>query len=103
MSTQPAIYFVKVGFGPRIGCAWLERNAEATDRATLIRDIIDTQITDVMQILCVEDGLATDVTEEIAMAVADWSAQKCEPLHQKVIDWVHDFGSAAVARELRAA
>lgn len=101
--SQTVTHFVKCNFGPRIGHVWIERNAEATDRATLIRDIIDTQISDVIQILCVEDGLATDVTEEIAMAVADWSAKKCEPLHQKVIDWVHDFGSAAVARELQAA
>ena len=103
MTHQPAIYFVKCNFGRQLGHAWIERGADATDRATLIRDIIDTQITDVLQILCVEDGLATDVTEEIALEVANWSATKCEPLHQKVIDWVHDFGSAAVARELQAA
>lgn len=99
--SKPAEFFVKCQHGRRT--FWAERDGDAMDRATLIADIIATQITDVVQILCVEDGCATDVTEEIAMAVADWSAAKCEPLHQKVIDWVHDFGSAAVARELKAA
>ena len=36
-------YLVLDYFGGRLGCAWRETDAESSDRATLIRDLLDVQ------------------------------------------------------------
>ncbi len=103
--TSQTIYFVKCSFGPQIGQAWIEREADATGKAALMHDLINLQIENPLQILAVDvrDGISSDVTEDIAREIADWSSSKSEPLAQSLINFIHDNVGAAFARELKAA
>lgn len=102
---QSALYFVKCDFGPRIGHSWIERHVNETGRSTLINDLIGGQIENPLQILEADptEGTCRDVTEDVAKALADWSASKCEPLHRPLIDFIHDNAGAAWTRSLRVA
>jgi hypothetical protein len=100
MNTAPA-YFVKVDLG-KLGAVWLERNVNETDRETLIRDLIDGQIEDPLQVIEVEiGGMAVDVSESIAREIAD--RVQNDPISEALIAFVHDNASPALARELRSA
>lgn len=104
MTSQTA-YFVKCSFG-KAGQAWIERDADlATSKATLMHDLIALQIENPLQIIAVDvaDGISSDVTEDIARELADWSSSKCEPLAQSLIDFIHDNAGSQFARELKAA
>jgi hypothetical protein len=103
--TSQTIHFVLAHFGKDIGAAWVERSVNETDRATTIRDLIDMQIENPLQIIEVDvkDGTSRDVTEDVAREIADWSGAKCEPLHQSLIDFIHDHAGSQLARELQAA
>jgi len=103
--TSQTIYFVKCSFGPRIGQAWIERDAEATGKSALMHDLISMQIENPLQILEVEptEGTSRDVTEDVARDLADWAGAKCEPLPHSLIDFIHDNAGDACARELQAA
>ena len=61
------IYLVLDDFG-RLGRAWRETDARATDRDVLIRDLLDGQYRDPVRIAAFNtvEGWSRDVTEEIA-------------------------------------
>jgi hypothetical protein len=95
---------VKCSFG-KAGHAWIERNVNDTSRSTLINDLIGGQIENPLQILEVDpaEGTCRDVTEDVAKALADYSASKCEPLPAR---WWISFtmnAGAAWARPLKVA
>lgn len=101
---QSALYFVKCSFG-KAGHAWIERNVNDTSRSTLINDLIGGQIENPLQILEVDpaEGTSRDVTEDLAKALADYCASKCEPLHRPLVDFIHDNAGAAWARRIKVA
>jgi hypothetical protein len=87
----------------RIDCGEYGKDIiERTDRDILIRDLIAGQIEDPLQIIeCEVGGMCSDVSEEIARAVADRAQD--EPLPQSLINFIWDAASPALARELRSA
>ena len=101
MNTAPA-YFVKVDLG-KLGAVWLERNVNELDRETLIRDLIDGQIEDPLQVIEVDlaDGTSRDVSEDIARAIAD-RVQRDE-ISRSLHSFIWDNAGASLARELRVA
>jgi hypothetical protein len=100
--SAPAIYFVKVDLG-KLGAVWLERNVNETGRETLIRDLIDGQIEDPLQVIEVDtdEGTSRDVSADIAEEIA--ARVQRDPIAKSLIAFVHDNASPALARELRAA
>ena len=61
-------YLVLEDFGARLGCAWRETDAEATDRETLIRNLMDGQYGHPVRIVAFNtaEGWSRDVTVDIA-------------------------------------
>jgi hypothetical protein len=101
MSPRP-LYFVLASFG-NAGTAWVERDPNDCDRETTIRDLIDGQIEDPLQVIEVDpdEGTSRDVSEDIAREIAD--RVRREPIPQALINFIWDAASPALARELRAA
>ncbi len=97
--TRP-VYFIKADYG-KLGSAWVERDANETDRETTITDLLRAQIDRPLEVWCADDGCWTDVSEDIAREIAGRSQR--DPLPQPLIDFIHDHAGAALARELRAA
>ena len=62
------VYLVLDGFGARLSRAWRETDEEATDRETLIRDLMDDQCRHPARIVAFNtvDGWSRDVTMDIA-------------------------------------
>lgn len=72
------IYFVQVqGKSCRY---WVERDPASMDFNSTIEDIADGQIEDMVQVLEVADGVATDVTDKVSRAVMTKWAHEGEPL-----------------------
>jgi hypothetical protein len=61
-------YLVLEDFGARLGYAWRESDAEATDRETLIRNLMDGQYGHPVRIVAFNttEGWSRDVTKDIA-------------------------------------
>ena len=61
-------YLVLEDFGDRLGLAWRETDAEATDRETLIGNLIDGQYRHPVRIVVFNtaEGWSRDVTKDIA-------------------------------------
>jgi hypothetical protein len=61
-------YLVLEDFGARLGQAWRETDAEATDRETLIRNLMDGQYRHPVRIVAfnTSEGWSRDVTKDIA-------------------------------------
>jgi hypothetical protein len=61
-------YLVLEDFGARLGRAWRETDAEATDRETLIRNLMDGQYGHPLRIVAFNtvEGWSRDVTKDIA-------------------------------------
>jgi hypothetical protein len=66
--TSHDTYLVLENFGGRLGRAWRETDEEATDRATLIRNLIDSQYRSPVRIVAFNttEGWSRDVTMDIA-------------------------------------
>ncbi len=61
-------YLVLDDFGGRLGRAWRETDEQATDRQTLIRDLMDGQYGHPARIVALNsaEGWSRDVTKDIA-------------------------------------
>ena len=61
-------YLVLDDFGEKLGCSWRETDANATDRETLIRDLIDGEYTHPTRIVAFNtaEGWSRDATVDIA-------------------------------------
>jgi hypothetical protein len=77
MRTSPSIaphgpeqdtYLVLDDFGGRLGRAWRETDENATDRETLIRDLVEGQFNGPIRIVAINtaEGWSRDVTVDIA-------------------------------------
>lgn len=99
---MPALHFILADFGS-LGTAWVERDPNDMDRETTIRDLMSMQIDKPLRVLEVDpaEGTSRDVSEDIAREIADRTQR--DPLHQPLIDFIHDHAGAALARELKAA
>jgi hypothetical protein len=66
-SAEPDVYLVLDNFGQRLGRAWRETSEEATDRATLLRDLLSGQFSDPVRIVAfnAEQRWSEDVSTEI--------------------------------------
>src|SRR5262245_5971464 len=62
------IYMVLDDYGHRLGRAWPEMEEEDTDRATLLRHLMEGQYTNPIRIVSfnTSEGWSTDASEEIA-------------------------------------
>jgi hypothetical protein len=76
----PDVYLVLDDFGGRIGRAWREMEEEATERATLIRDLLEGQYSDPVRIVAfnTSEGWSRDASEEIATELLDRCADRGE-------------------------
>lgn len=102
MTNQNTFHFILADFG-KLGTAWVERDPNDMDRETTIRDLMGMQIDRPLSVIEVNisEGTSRDVSEDIAREIAG-RAQR-DPLHQPLIDFIHDNAGAPLARELRAA
>src|SRR6476619_3905916 len=66
--TSHDTYLVLEDFGGRLGRAWRETDEQATDHATLIRNLIDDQYRSPVRIVVFNtaEGWSRDVTKDIA-------------------------------------
>ncbi len=85
-ATQTARYFVFTRHGRAI--VSVERDCDAMDRATTVRDLIDGQIEDVTAVWCAEDSRFYDASEEIAQAIADEAAKHGIELGQPLLAFI---------------
>jgi hypothetical protein len=62
------VYIVLEDFGTALGCAWCETAEEDSDRATLIRHLLDGQLENPARIVAFNtaEGWSRDVTVDIA-------------------------------------
>jgi hypothetical protein len=74
------IYFVLDDFGGKLGRAWRETNEGETDRATLIRYLLEGQYNCPVLIVAfnLAEGRARDVTEDIANELLKLCAERDE-------------------------
>jgi hypothetical protein len=65
---QQDTYLVLDDFGARLGRSWRETDEDATDRATLIRDLLADQYRNPVRIVAFNtaEGWSRDVTRDIA-------------------------------------
>ena len=68
MSADNDVYLVLEDFGGRLGCAWCETAEEDTDRATLMRHLLEGQYEHPARIIAFNtaEGWSRDVTADIA-------------------------------------
>ena len=71
-------YLVMEDFGARLGCAWRETDAAATDRETLIPNLMDGQYGHPLRIVAFNtaEGLSRDVTKDIADELPSWNTTR---------------------------
>jgi len=74
------VYLVLDDFGSRLGRSWRETDEADTDRATLIRYLLEGQYSSPVRVIAFNtaEGWSRDVTEEIAAELAKaWLAKAC--------------------------
>ena len=88
------IYLVLDDFGDRLGWAWPETDVAHTDRATVIRHLLEGQYSSSVRIVAFNtaEGWSRDVTEDIAAELAQASADRGEtPV--SIADFIDDHAS----------
>jgi hypothetical protein len=77
--TNRQVYLVLDDFGGRLGRAWRETNEE-TDRATIIRYLLDSQYINPVRIVAFNtaEGWSRDVSSEIAGELVERCAERGE-------------------------
>ena len=88
------VYFVLDDFGDRLGWAWPETDVTDTDRATVIRHLLEGQYSSPVRIVAFNtaEGWSRDVTEDIAAELAQASADRGEtPV--SIADFIDDHAS----------
>jgi hypothetical protein len=94
------VYLVLEDFGP-LGRAWRETDVGNTDRATLIRDLLDGQYESPIRIVAFNtaEGWSRDVTEDIANDLQDvWSDGVRTPT--PVEEFIQEHATRRMARQL---
>ena len=85
------IYLVLDDFGDRLGWAWPETDVADTDRATVIRHLLEGQYSSPVRIVAFNpaEGWSRDVTEDIATELAQACADRDE-ISPSVADFIAD-------------
>ena len=83
------VYLVLDDFG-NVGRAYREAHENETDRATVIRRLIEDQYEKLVRVVAfnTSEGWSRDVTEEIAREIKEWSKHKCEELSPGLMQWI---------------
>jgi hypothetical protein len=85
------VYLVLNDFGARLGWAWTETDVTDTDRATLIRHLLEGQYSSPVRIVAFNtaEGWSRDVTEDIAAELAQACADRDE-ISPSIADFIAD-------------
>jgi hypothetical protein len=77
------VYLVLDDFGERIGCSWCETDEADTDRATLIRHLLEGQYSSPVRIVAFNtaEGWSRDASDEIAAEFAQACADRGDAPH----------------------
>ena len=94
------VYLVLEDFGP-LGRAWRKTDDGDTDRATLIRDLLERQYDNPVRIVAFNtaEGWSRDISEDIANDLKDVWSDRGE-LSAAVEEFVQEHASRKVARQL---
>jgi hypothetical protein len=93
------IYLVLDDFGDRLGWAWPETDVAHTDRATVIRHLLEGQYSSPVRIIAFNtaEGWSRDVTEDIAAELAQACADRGE-ISPSIADFIDDHTRASRVR-----
>jgi hypothetical protein len=97
------VYLVLEDFGP-LGRAWRETDDSETDRATLIRDMLDGQYENPVRIVAFNtaEGWSRDASEDIANDLQEaWSNRRDIPA--SVEEFIQEHATRRTARQLSLA
>jgi len=96
---EQSVYIVLDDFGELLGRAWRETDETRTDRASLIRDLLEGQYDASTRIVAFNtaEGWARDVTGEIANEVAQLMDR--EEASESLKDFVAEHASAGRMRQ----
>lgn len=99
--TDRDIYLVLDDFGGRLGRAWRETNDAETDRATLIRYMLEGQYENPIRIVAFNtvEGWSRDVTEDIANELQDVCSDRGE-LSASIEEFIQEHATRKPARQL---
>jgi hypothetical protein len=95
------IYLVLDDFGERLGRSWCETDEGDTDRATLIRHLLDGQYSSPVRIIAFNtaEAWSRDVTEDIANDLQDaWSLRAEIP--EPIEEFIREHATKKLARQL---
>lgn len=93
--TEP-VYFVLCQF--KSGRAWVERDPASMDFNSTVEDIADGQIEDMVSVLEIAGGAATDATDKVSRAVMTKWAHEGEPLTHAQYNFVEMHVGTRAAR-----
>ena len=99
------VYLVLDDFG-RIGRAYVEADEEASDRASVIRRLIEGQYSNPVRVVAfnTSEGWSRDVSEEIAREIKQISETKGEELSPGLNEWIeYQLDLAARSKKYAAA
>ena len=85
------IYLVLDDFGDRLGWAWPETDVADTDRATVVRHLLEGQYSSPVRIVAFNpaEGWSRDVTDDIAAELAQACADRGE-MPPSLADFIAD-------------
>jgi hypothetical protein len=91
------IYLVLDDFGDRLGWAWPETDVADTDRATVIRHLLEGQYSSPVRIVAFNpaEGWSRDVTDDIAAELAQACADRGE-ISPSIADFIADHTRSRV-------
>jgi len=95
------VYLVLDDFGERLGRSWCETDEADTDRATLIRHLLDGQYSSPVRIIAFNtaEAWSRDVTEDIANDLQDaWSLRAEIP--EPIEEFIREHATKKLARQL---
>jgi hypothetical protein len=94
------VYLVLEDFGP-LGRAWRETDDSETDRATLIRDMLEGQYENPIRIVAFNtaEGWSRDVTEDVANELQDVCPDR-EELSASIEEFIQEHATRKPARQL---
>ena len=95
------VYLVLDDFGERLGRSWRETDEAETDRATLIRHLLEGQYSAPARVVAFNtaEGWSRDVTEDIANDLQDaWSWQAEIPA--SIEEFIQEHATKKLARQL---
>jgi hypothetical protein len=96
VASEQDVYLVLDDFGGRLGQSWRETDAGKTDRATLLRELMEGQYNAPVLIVVfnVATGRCFDVTDEIADDLARLCADRDE-VPESIADFIAEHAHAA--------